>query len=121
MGVLSHFVYHYQLIYLCASVFHFSLELFLITDNDDLDFEEDEDLAGVGSMNRKDYLEKLKKNDPEFYATMMQSSDIMDLNSSGDEEDSEEEKDEDEEEERGGAIFQPPEKLEVWTIICVVY
>lgn len=59
-------------------------------------------------MSRKEYLAKLKKNDPEFYATMMQSSDIMDLDSSG-EEDSEE----DEEEERGGAVFQPPDKLEV--------
>uniref|UniRef100_A0A0P4WBG0 Uncharacterized protein n=1 Tax=Scylla olivacea TaxID=85551 RepID=A0A0P4WBG0_SCYOL len=78
-------------------------------DNDDLDFEEDEDLAGVGKMSRKEYLEKLKKSDPEFYATMMESSDVMDLNSSG-EEDSEEEE---EDQERGGAVFQPPSKLEV--------
>lgn len=79
--------------------------IFWTSDNDDLDFEEDEDLAGVGNMSRKQYLEKLKKSDPEFYATMMQSSDLMDLNSSGE--------DESEEEERGGAIFEPPDKLEV--------
>lgn len=96
---------------LYASVFLFLPNLFLVLDNDDLDFEEDEDLAGVGNMSRKEYLEKLKKNDPDFYATMMQSSDVMDLNSSG--EDDSEEEDEDDEEERGGAVFQPPEKLEV--------
>ncbi|XP_050737125.1 nucleolar complex protein 2 homolog [Eriocheir sinensis] len=77
----------------------------MIEDNDDLDFEEDEDLAGVGTMSRNQYLEKLKKSDPDFYATMMQSSDLMDLNSSGE--------DESEEEERGGAIFEAPDKLEV--------
>lgn len=80
-----------------------------MTDNDDLDFEEDEDLAGVGKMSRKEYLENLKKNDPEFYATMMESSDVMDLNSSGEEDTDEEEEDQ----ERGGAIFQPPSELEV--------
>ncbi|MPC17800.1 Nucleolar complex protein 2 [Portunus trituberculatus] len=85
----------------------------MLTDNDDLDFEEDEDLAGVGKMSRKQYLEKLKKNDPEFYATMMESTDVMDLNSSGEEDSEEEEEEEEEDKERGGAIFQPPSKLEV--------
>lgn len=83
----------------------------LFIDND-LDFEEDEDLAGVGKMNRREYLEKLKKNDPEFYATMMASSDIMDMNSSGEEEEEDDDEEEDDQE-RGGPLFEPPSHLEV--------
>ena len=68
-------------------------------------------------MSRKDYLEKLKQNDPEFYATMMESTDVMDLNSSGEEDSDEEEEEEDQE--RGGAIFQPPSQLEVCSLFVM--
>ncbi|KAG0716011.1 Nucleolar complex protein 2 [Chionoecetes opilio] len=83
-----------------------------------LSLRKDEDLAGVGKLSRKKYLEQLKKSDPEFYATMMDSTDLMDMNSSGEEEEEEEESEEEEEDEeedaeRGGAIFQPPSQLEV--------
>ncbi|KAG7153729.1 nucleolar complex protein 2 homolog [Homarus americanus] len=86
------------------------------TEDDDLDFEDDEDLSSVTKLNRKDYLETLKKNDPHFYDMMMQSSDVMDLRSSDEEDETnilEEESSDEEDPERGGAIFQPPTKLEV--------
>ncbi|XP_045619881.2 nucleolar complex protein 2 homolog isoform X1 [Procambarus clarkii] len=77
--------------------------------DDEMDFDEGEDLSGVGNMTRKEYLEKLKKNDPEFYAAMMQSADVMGLQSS----DEEDENDDEEDPEKGGSVFQPPAKLEI--------
>nr|XP_045619888.1 nucleolar complex protein 2 homolog isoform X2 [Procambarus clarkii] len=77
--------------------------------DDEMDFDEGEDLSGVGNMTRKEYLEKLKKNDPEFYAAMMQSADVMGLQST----DEEDENDDEEDPEKGGSVFQPPAKLEI--------
>ncbi|XP_047472777.1 nucleolar complex protein 2 homolog [Penaeus chinensis] len=53
---------------------------------EDLEEEEDEEMAQSTKMSQKEYLNKLKKSDPDFYQTMMQSSEVMDMQSSGDEE-----------------------------------
>ncbi|XP_076056618.1 nucleolar complex protein 2 [Oratosquilla oratoria] len=66
--------------------------------------DESEELDAPTKLSRKEYLEKLKKNDPDFYNTIMQSEDVMGLQSSDDEDD--------DDDERGGKIFQPPEELE---------
>ncbi|XP_071520446.1 LOW QUALITY PROTEIN: nucleolar complex protein 2 homolog [Panulirus ornatus] len=88
-------------------------------DDEDNDFEEDKELAGAGGLNRKEYLEKLKKTDPDFYAAIMQSSEVMDQYSSDEEDENDIDKEEsssgeeEEDPQRGGAVFQPPAKLEV--------
>lgn len=82
-------------------------------DDDDEDIDEDEDISDVANMSRKEYLEKLKKNDPEFYSMVMQSSDVMALHSSDEENDLLEEESDDDDPEKGGKVFQPPSKLEV--------
>lgn len=74
-------------------------------------------MKGAGNMTQKEYLDKLKKSDPQFYNMMMQASDELDLPGSDEEEDGDEEGGEGDSE-RGGAIFQVPEKFEVEYIVC---
>lgn len=70
-------------------------------------------------MSRKEYLEKLKKTDPQFYNMMMQAADELNLEDSEEEggkdidKDLSSDEEEEDDPERGGAIFQPPTKLEV--------
>jgi len=99
---------------------------------DDESDEESEDMENAGSMSQKEYLEKLKKSDPTFYATLMQSKDVMELKSSDEEEeeddtgkegfgnqdeqddlvDTDSDVSDDDDKEKGGPLFEPPDKLE---------
>ncbi|KAK4303489.1 hypothetical protein Pmani_024498 [Petrolisthes manimaculis] len=88
-------------------------------EEEDDDFGEENYLAGKGRLSQEEYLKHLKQTDPEFYATMMESRDILDMHSSGSEnemEGSEKEDDEGDDEEydpeRGGAVLELPDKLE---------
>ncbi|KAK7019794.1 Nucleolar complex protein 2 [Halocaridina rubra] len=73
-------------------------ELMAMEDLDDDSFDDDEEFASASKMSREEYLEKLKETDPEFYATLMQSSDLMDTKSSDEEEDDDDIESEEEEE-----------------------
>ncbi|XP_042867522.1 nucleolar complex protein 2 homolog [Penaeus japonicus] len=64
------------------------------------DEEDEEELAHSTKMSQKEYLNKLKKSDPDFYQTMMQSAEVMDMQSSGDEEEGSDDEEEEEEEEK---------------------
>lgn len=66
---------------------------------DEDDFSDDEDIAETSNLSQKEYLEKLKETDPEFYSAMMQSSELMDLKSSDEEDEDEDEDDETEDKE----------------------
>jgi len=106
----------------------------------DSELEDEDDMENASSMSQKEYLAKLKKSDPTFYATLMQSKDVMELQSSDEEEEAEgeegaepEQEQEEEEEnnqqeeavefddidvsddedpEKGGLLFEPPDKLD---------
>ncbi|CAL4091138.1 unnamed protein product [Meganyctiphanes norvegica] len=57
----------------------------------DSEFDDEDEMENASSMSQKEYLAKLRKSDPTFYATLMQSKDVMDLKSSDEEEEEEEE------------------------------
>ncbi|XP_068225049.1 nucleolar complex protein 2 homolog [Palaemon carinicauda] len=58
-------------------------------DEEEDESSEDEGMADASSLSQKEYLNKLKETDPEFYSAMMQSSELMDLKSSDEEEEEE--------------------------------
>ena len=72
-----------------------------------MELDNEDNLADVGKLSRDEYLQQLKKSDPQFYPTMMQSSDVMDLMSSSEEEGKKE-----------GEIFTP-DKLEVSYVLFI--
>lgn len=78
------------------------------------DEDEDED-ADVGKLSQEEYLKKLKQCDPEFYATMMQSSEVLDMHSSDSEEELEGDEEEDDPEREGGEL-EPPYATKVTVI-----
>lgn len=93
----------------------------VFAEEEDDDLGGDEDQSGVGKLSQEEYLKQLKQNDPEFYATMMESSEVLDMHSS----DSEEELEGDEEEENGeeqdilegeGGALEDPDKKKVTVI-----
>lgn len=92
----------------------------IFAEEEDSDLGGDEDLSGVENLSRVDYLKQLKQNDPEFYATMMQSSEVLDMHSSDSEEEGEgdeEENDEEQEDtEKEGGTLKPSDKKEVTVI-----
>ena len=72
-------------------------------------------MADASNMSQKEYLKKLKETDPEFYKTMMQSSEVLDMKSSDEEEESENEEEEEneneneEEDSKGMGVHSHPE------------